>query len=146
MPHKARQPPPERRRLTPADVSKVVCLIQDWPATRITWPLLVSRVAAHVGHKWTRQALEKHEAIKAAYQGVRDGKRASARGAPVDPAEIVMGRRVEALQQEVERLRRQLAAYEERFVRYEYHAAKNGLTPGQLGAPLPPIDRGRTDV
>ena len=59
---------------------------------------------------------------------------------------MVWQRRAEALQQEVERLKRELTAYEERFIRYEYNAHAHGISPAELGKPLPPIDRGRTDV
>jgi len=137
---------PERRRVTEADVSKVIGLIQTWPDTRITWPLLVERVSSYLGQSWTRQALERHEPIKTAYQAVRDGRRRARASSPVDPAETVWKRRAEALHAEVEELKRRLERYEERFVRYEYNASKHGLKSGVLGQPLPPIDRGRTDV
>jgi hypothetical protein len=141
-----KQAAPEWRKMTEADLSKVVGLIQAWPDSRITWPLLVERVASYVGCSWSRQALERHSAIKAAYQAVRDGRRGGTRTSPADPAETVLKRRLEALQAEVEGLKRRLERYEERFVRYEYNAAKNGLSPGLLSQPLPPIDRGRTDA
>lgn len=143
-PRRAR--PRERRNLTTADVSKVVDLIRSWPENRVTWMLLVERVATYVGHRWTRQALEKHEAIKGAYQAAREGRRPASRAATRDPAEVVWQRRAEVLQQEVERLKQQLATYEERFVRYEYNAHARGIDPAELGRPLPGIDRGRTDV
>lgn len=135
----------ERRHLTSADISKVVGLIQSWPEGRITWPLLVEYVALYVGHRWTRQALERHEAIKSAYLSVRDG-RTSTTSRTQDPAEVVRQRRTETLQRKVEQLKQQLATYEERFVRYEYNAHVRGVSPAELDRPLPEIDRGRTDV
>ena len=145
-PSPRRAKPRERRNLTTADVSKIVDLIRSWPESRITWPLLVEHVATYVGYRWTRQALEKHEAVKGAYQAAREGRRPASHATTRDPAEVVWQRRAEALQQEVERLKRELTAYEERFIRYEYNAHAHGISPAELGKPLPPIDRGRTDV
>lgn len=136
---------PQVRKLTQMDVENIVGLIERWPATRVTWPSLVDKVATTLGHTWTRQALERHEAIKAAYQRVRDRRRPPGRRQPTDPAEVILTRRAEALFKEVEQLRRQLTAYEERFVRYEYNAAMRGLTPQELAASLPAIDRGRSE-
>ena len=133
------------RKLTETDVASIVTLVEGWSGKRITWPALCERVAASVGQSWTRQALEKHPSIKEAYQRVRDGNRKPGRKRSTDPTDVILMRRVEHLTEEVEKLRNQLSAYEERFVRYEYNAAARGLTPQQLGAPLPAIDRGRSD-
>ena len=136
-----------RRNLTPADVSRIVSLIESWPETRITWPLLVRHVEGFVGHTWTRQALERHEVIKAAYQAARNGGRGAAvrRGSGGATEEVLL-RRIEALQGEIERLKQQIATYQERFTRHEYNAHARGISPAELGMPLPPIDRGRTDA
>jgi len=146
-PSKGSRRAPERRNLTPADVSRIVSLIESWPETRITWPLLVRHVEGFVGHAWTRQALERHEAIKAAYQAARDGRRGTAvrRGSGGATEEVLL-RRVESLQGEIDRLKQQIATYQERFVRYEYNAHSRGISPAELGMPLSSIDRGRTDT
>ncbi len=146
-PSRGRKRAPGRRNLTPADVSRIVSLIESWPETRITWPLLVRHVEGLVGHAWTRQALERHGSIKAAYHAARDGRRGAAvrRGSGGATEEVLL-RRVEALQGEIERLKQQIATYQERFARHEYNAHARGISPAALGMPLPPIDRGRTDV
>ncbi len=64
----------------------------------------------------------------------------------MEPAEVIAVRRIEAFQDEIANLKRTVAAYEERFVRYLYNAHARGITPGQLAAELPSIDRGQTDA
>ena len=142
-------PTPRRtaiRKLNESDVQNIVGIIDGWPSQSMTWVALVDQVTAVLGHTWTRQALEKHEAIKAAYQRVRDDRRPGGKRQPTDPAEVLLTRRVEGLKQEVEQLRRQVAGYEERFIRYQYNAYAQGMTPQELERPLPPIDRRRSDI
>lgn len=122
-------------------------VLRSWPAAKLTWGHLVDAVETYLGHRWTRQALEKQDAIKSAFQerkdALRGGRRAST--APTDPAEVVLQRRVGDLTKQVEDLKRQIASYEDLFIRHHYNAHARGVTAAELAMPLPRIDRGQTD-
>jgi hypothetical protein len=137
-----------QRKLSSLDVTKICSLLESWQGRKITWDLVVEHTEGYVGHRWTRQALEKHERIKTAYQTRRTALRTG--GAPrrpesVDPADILLRRRVEELQAEIGQLKAQIATYEDLFIRHHYNAHARGISEGELAAPLPPIDRGQTD-
>jgi hypothetical protein len=122
-------------------------MLDGWESgERLTWERLVVRVEEFLRHRWTRQTLEANPDIKAAYLRQRDreiaGKPAPK---PKDPVEVVQKRQVDALNAEIASLKRTLAGYEERFVRYEYNAYRAGITSEQLGKEIDKPDRGRTD-
>jgi hypothetical protein len=147
--HRGGRSKQSQRKLSSLDVTKICSLLESWPSRKITWDLVVEHIESYIGHRWTRQALEKHERIKTAYQTRRTALRtggAPGRPASVDPADILLRRRVEELQAEIGRLRAQIATYEDLFIRHHYNAHARGVSEGELAAPLPPIDRGQTDA
>jgi hypothetical protein len=136
------------RKLSQLDVTKICSLIGSWPGSKITWDLVVEHVQSFVGHRWTRQALEKHDRIKTAYHARRNSLRSGnrrRRTAPLNPAEVLLRQRVEGLQAEIDGLKAQITAYEDLFIRHHYNAHARGISEAELAAPLPPIDRGQTD-
>ena len=147
MPRLKRLVPSRRRHLDAGAISAVVTIIDGWPeGSRMIWDALTDKVGEIVGHRWTRQALERSPAIKAAYLASVERSRSGRPRKVVDPAEVVAARRLEALAAEVGELKRKLAAYEERFVRHIYNAQNQGISAGQLAAPMLAVDRRQTDV
>lgn len=147
MPRLKRLVPSRRRHLDAGAISAVVTIIDGWPeGSRMIWDALTDKVGEIVGHRWTRQALERSPTIKAAYLASVERSRSGLPKKVVDPADVVMARRSEALAAEIGELKRKLAAYEERFVRHIHNAQNQGISAGQLAAPMPAVDRRQTDV
>ncbi|MDT7953870.1 MAG: hypothetical protein RQ966_20415 [Acetobacteraceae bacterium] len=128
-------------------MAAIVGMVDGWDgANHLTWGRLVERVEEFLRHRWTRQTLEANPDIKAAYLRHRDRELAGRPAPnPKDPIEVVHKRQVDALNAEIAALKRTLAAYEERFVRYEYNAYRAGLSSEALGMEITKPDRGRTD-
>ncbi len=147
LPRKPTAPPKAKRRvLGPTEAAASVGILDTWPeGERLTWDALVSRIEQHCGHRWTRQTLESHPDIKAAYLRRRDAAARPKTGRQADPAEVVHQRQVESLKAEVSALKRRLAAYEEMFVRHHYNAERRGVTVADLERELPKTDKGQTD-
>ena len=147
MPRLKRIVPSRRRHLDAAAIAAVVTIVDGWPeGSRVVWEELANRVEEIVGHRWTRQALERSPAIKSAYLASVERSRAGVPRKVVDPAEVVALKRSEAVAAEIAELKRKLAAYEESFVRHIYNAQRVGISAGQLAAPMPAVDRRQTDV
>lgn len=145
-----------RRRLTKADVDRVVDLVRQWPEMPMTWELIVAAVARDVrmidnGKKvgmqtWSRQALSNHAAIKKAYQARRaelnEEKAAPKARRSRDPEIIVLRKEVEALRLENTVLRETIAEYENRFATMVHNRALGAQTEQELLKPLKPkLDR-----
>ncbi|NUB24268.1 hypothetical protein [Azospirillum brasilense] len=130
-----------RVRITDQHVDAIRNIIERWPRP-ITWNEIIAESAKHLGHTWTRQALERHEAIKAAYAAKRDAR---PEPCPIDPAVALLTQQVERQVQEIGRLERLVESYKDLFIRYQYNAYARGITPAELEMPLPPIDRRRSE-
>lgn len=130
-----------RVRITDQHVDAIQNIIERWPRP-ITWNEIIAETARTLGHMWTRQALERHEAIKAAYAAKKD---APSKPGPIDPAVALLTERVERQAQEIGRLEKLVESYKDLFIRYQYNAHARGITPAELEMPLPPIDRRRSD-
>jgi len=120
----------------------VICdIIERWPRP-ITWNEIIAETAKALGHDWTRQALERHEAIKTAYAAKRDAR---PEPDPIDPAVAFLTEKVERQAREIERLEKLIESYKDLFIRYQYNAHARGITPAELEMSLPPVDRRRSD-
>src|SRR3954469_8090769 len=80
-----------RVRITNQHVDAIRGIIERWPSP-ITWNEVIAESARTLGHTWTRQALERHEAIKTAYAAKRDAR---PEPGPIDPAVALLTQKVE---------------------------------------------------
>ncbi len=147
---KRREAGPHRARLTPETIDKIVGLIGDWPANRVlTWEKVLDQAETYLRHRWTRQGLERHGAIKQAFETKRrvfhafgrTGRAVKRRSPEREACEQSRTR----LAQELAEVRSTLARYDDLFVRHHANALGHGLTIQQLEAQLLPPDRRRTD-
>lgn len=121
-------------------------IIDGWESGgRLVWERLADRVGELLGHRWTRQALERCPAIKQAYLASVDRSRTGKPRRSADPADVVAKRQADAAKAEIADLKRKLVAYEELFVRHHHNAQARGISAAELDAPMPRIDRRRTD-
>ncbi len=135
-----------RRHLDGAAIAGVVTVIHGWEAGRkIAWEPLADRVGEILGHRWTRQALERCPAIKNAYLAAVERSRDGRPQKVAEPAETVFKKQIDAARAEIAELKRKLAAFEELFVRHHHNAQARGIGASELAAPMPPVDRRQTD-
>lgn len=137
-----------RRRLKPEEIADLVREIRTWDYARepLTWEAIIDLAEGLFGHRWRRQTLEGHDAVKKAFQKRQEEGPRKARRAPRDAAMALYAKKVEALMEENRLLAEKLAAYEQRFARWAVNAfLLKGLTEGELDAKLLPTDRGQTD-
>jgi hypothetical protein len=125
------------RHLTRTDILRICRLIEDWPLPTLSWDALCREVEIHIGHRYTRQSLEKKPEIKAKYLA-RQAHRTKV--VPVDEAEMTIQR----LKHRVAELEKTLADYDQRFLRHVEAAVRWNKSPQDLEEPLivePPLPR-----
>lgn len=114
----------------------VICRLIDESLRPMTWDEIVDEAEKEFGHRWTRQGLEKHDRIKAAYLARRDSP---AKKQAIDPAVALLADKVERQSQEIERLKQLIGSYKDLFIRYQANAHARGISPAELEAALPTI-------
>lgn len=135
-----------RQILSVEGKQRVVRAIQALPSDSVlTWKQVERIASEHAGrgYKWTRQALERHDEIKAAYLDHEDARKKRLRDGGRRRKGLTESQKVARLEQEVESLRATLNEYDQRFVTYLANAIAHGLTAQQLSAALPPPSRGQ---
>lgn len=133
--------------LDDAAVEQIVRILDGW-TEKLTWDLLIAAIKKRLNREYTRQALDKHERIKTAFQLTKERLGAAPKVKSPDklsPAEVqVLSDRVQRLQAENERLKVENVRLLEQFVVWAYNAHLRGLSKEVLSAPLPAVDRDRT--
>lgn len=117
------------RHLTKTDVLQVCSIIENWPLPTLTWDALCREVELNLGHRYTRQSLEKKTEIKIRFQA----RRANPKKAVIsDETE----RTIDRLRARVAQLEKALAEYDLRFLRHIDKAIQWNKSPQDLEAPL----------
>lgn len=132
------------KHLTERDIGLVVGLIDGWDG-KLTWDMLCEAAAKTLESRPTRQTLNSHRRIKAAFSSKKDLLRSgveSKRPASLD----IAGQRIKRLEHENNRLKAENATLIEQFIRWQYNAYKRGITKQVLEAPMPFIDRDSSEV
>lgn len=145
MAQQSRKPVKNRgKNLTDDAIEKVVRVIDGWSDKPLTWDALVDALVARLHCRYTRQALHKHERIKAAYTQ-RKGALAGADAPPRGSGQMVEAMaRIERLEAENRRLEAENQRLLEQFVTWAYNAHTRGLTKEFLSQPLPRVNRDQT--
>lgn len=132
------------KHLTDSRIETVVGVLDGWRG-KLTWNLLIDKLEPLIG-RYTRQALDRHQRIKDAYQARKEalsGREEGAVSATTQEIQLLLDR-IEGLKAKNERLERENNALLEQFVRWAYNAHTQGISQEQLNAPLPGTDRGAT--
>ena len=119
----------------------IIEIIRRWDATKtkLTREGLVKRVSCQLGFVVTRQGLMKRDPIRKAYEErEREILEGQAISDPKEPLEEIYQRRLKAKDEELEKAKKKIAAFEELFVRYRYNAIQIGIDPARLEAPVLP--------
>ena len=133
---------PRSPNLDNVRIRVIVDLVRRLPGTP-TWARIVRAIGEETGAAYTRQALQAHAPIKAAYDSRRRGDPAAPAGPRLSARARSALDRDARMREEIIELRRQLDAYHERFVRWAHNAHARGLTESIFERDLPPINRAR---
>lgn len=129
---------------------KLIVEIIDGMGKELSWNGLIEAVALRLGRTYTRQALHKHERIRAAFTHRKQGTAAATdKPEPKRRGSIELQKaleRIERLTAQNQRLEMENNRLLERFARWAYNAHTRGLDEEFLNRPLPPVDRGQTRV
>lgn len=139
-----------RRKLTGQRVQFIVGLIEDWPLRKIlTWEGVVALILKETGHVWTRQGLQAHDDIKAAYAAKTSAYRGFHKTGKIPknktPTQSIWEQKVKREQDKYSKLQKTLRWFDERFVRHIANAIRFGITQEQLEEPTIAPERGQTD-
>lgn len=130
----------KRETITDTRERDIIEIIRSWDATKtkLTREGLVKRVTCQFGFVVTRQGLMKRDAIRKAYEERdREILEGQALSNPKEPLEEMFQRRLKAKDEELEKAKKTIIAFEELFVRYRYNATRIGIDPAKLEVPIP---------
>lgn len=130
-------------------IELIVGVLDGWVG-KLTWDLLTEAIEERMRIRYTRQALDKHARIKAAFQLTKErlsGTPRSERKLRLSEAEIeVLTQRYERMQAENVRLKHENNRLLEQYQTWLYNAHLKGLTKDYLDSPLPCVDREQTKL
>lgn len=133
------------KNLTDDAIEQIVRLLDGWSG-KLTWEALIDAIVARLHCRYTRQALYKHERIRAAYALRKEalgGQRENE--VPRGSQQVVeLKGRVARLEAENQRLEAENQRLLEQFVVWAYNAHTRGLDKDFLSHPLPRVNRDQT--
>ncbi|WP_159876077.1 hypothetical protein [Aquitalea denitrificans] len=128
------------KHLSLKDIDIFVQLIDAWEG-KITWESLCEEGEKLVGFRPTRQTLNAHKKIKAAYLSRKENLKAGFTPSKRPASLAIAEQRIHRLENTNIRLEKENERLLIQFVRWQYNAYKHGMSKEMLDAPLPPIDR-----
>lgn len=133
------------KNLTDDSIEQIVRLLDGWEG-KLTWEALIDATVTRLHYKYTRQALHKHERIRAAYAlrkkslgGQKEAVVPRGSGALTDAMA-----RIARLEAENQRLEAENLRLLEQFIVWAYNAHTRGLDKEFLSQPLPRVNRDQT--
>lgn len=134
------------RHLNADQCQSIALLITSFRGT-VCWGDVIDLGEEVTKHRYSRQALEKKDVIRAAFTQAtqRDQGQGQLKGAPRKSAEVrVLEARIERLQAEVQLLKTIDAQHREQFILWAENARRHGLDDAKLNKPLTRIERRAT--
>ncbi|OYY94430.1 MAG: hypothetical protein B7Y41_06235 [Hydrogenophilales bacterium 28-61-23] len=140
--------PLARRRAKNLDdkaIEAIIGILDGW-AEALTWERLIEAIEGRLYARYTRQALFKHERVRAAFVLRKEAlSQMGTKRARQGPPELVAAvERIARLEAQVQRLDAENKQLLEQFVRWAYNAFTRGLDQDFLNRPLPQVNRGQT--
>jgi hypothetical protein len=136
---------PSRKRARNLDdnaIEQIVEILDGWNSPKLTWELLIEEVFLRMRAHYTRQALNNYVRIKESFAG---RKQELAGCAPKDvKAENLEQQRIDRLEAEIERLKRENNALLEQFNRWVYNGYLKQMDERMrdfMNQPLPSVHR-----
>lgn len=141
-----RRKAPSRRskNLSDGAIEQVVRVLDAWSG-KLTWEGLVDALVPRLHFRYTRQALHKHERIRAAFTLRKKALPGSTVSGPEDACKVGSdAAQIARLRAENARLELENQRLLEQFVVWAYNAHTRGLSAEFLSQPLPRVNRGQT--
>jgi hypothetical protein len=132
------------KHITDKDVERIVEILDGWQ-DKLTWEALCGACLPVIGAQPARQTLLKFSRITSAFSACKKRLKEGMPKVSLPPSIRVAVERINRLEQENERLKRENAELLQQFVVWQYNAYAHGLSDHILNNPLPTIDRGQTD-
>ncbi|MFL1484786.1 hypothetical protein [Marinobacter sp. LN3S78] len=131
------------KHLTENDVNRILALIEGWKYD-LKWDALVKACEISLGIKTTRQALNRKQQIKDAFQLYKRSQKLDLSGATAArPNDINTAHaRIEGLLGKIRKLEYENKALKEKFLTWQYNAEQRGMTQESLNRPIPRHDSG----
>lgn len=133
------------KHLSSSDIKAIVNLIRGWQEYKLTWPAIIEAVEPLVGKRPTRQSLSSNEAISEAYKVKKDTLKGKGPLKPRPSSLKAAAERIANLEAEIEEIKEQNRRLKQQFTIWQYNAYKHGMKEHHLNAPMPKIDRERSD-
>lgn len=130
------------KNLDDGNIKQIVEILDGWSG-KLTWELLIDDIALRMHNRYTRQALNKHERIRHAFDLRKKTDDATVRKVSSPELQVAL-ERIAKLESENKRLESENQRLLEQFVRWAYNAHTRGLDHAFLSRPLPPVNRGQT--
>lgn len=131
------------RKLTDRDIEKTVLLLDAWTG-KLTWNRFLAVLETEIGRRYSKTAMHNHVRIKDAYSRakVRIRNDGSGEGKAPKHGDYALAhafKKIDTLQNRIDRLTAENVALLERFRCWYYNAMAHGMTEEQLDRPLPRI-------
>ncbi len=133
------------KHLTSKDINILINLIDNWEG-KLGWEALCDAVVPLIGVRPTRQTLNSHAQIKAAFGHKKKQQKTGFVSTKRPPSLNIAEQRIKRLENENDRLKAENASLLERFLRWQYNAYKHGVNKDKLDALLPDIDRDTSEM
>ena len=132
------------KHITDKDIERIVEILDGWQ-DKLIWEALCDACMPIIGTKPARQTLLKFSRITTAYDACKKRLKEGLPKTSLPPSMRVAVERINRLEQENERLKRENAELLQQFVTWQYNAYAHGLDNRLLNKQLPAIDRGQTE-
>ena len=133
------------KHLNKKDIEAIVNIIHAFDGSKLTWKWICKASEPKVGKKPTRQSLSANSLIKDAFDAKKAALKLKVPDKPRPSSLTAAADRIARLESELHAQKRKNSGLLEQFVVWQYNAYKHGLDESKLNAPLPRIDRERTE-
>ncbi len=138
-----------KRQLSADDKGKIISMLVGWSGTKLTWDLLCIEVKQQLLLQISRQALDRHDDIKTAFEVRKEELRQGPSNKPVAGRTVMEQKLLEILERqenEISTLKAINSEYALMFQRWAANADQHGLSLKILNQALPPINRQASKV
>lgn len=137
---------PRARNLDDRVIEQIVQILDGWTG-KLSWDLYIKAISARLRATYTRQALSNHTRIKEAFA---ERKKALAGREQVSfenksPELQLALERIQRLEAENERIKRENNTLLMQFVRWAYNASTRKLDVDFLNQPIPGVNRDKSE-
>ncbi len=133
------------KHLNKKDIQAIVSMIRGWQEYKLTWSTIIDAVEPLVGKRPTRQSLSANSVISHAYRVKKSAIQGKITPKPRPASLKVAAMRIASLEAELAEVKEHNRSYKQKFTIWQYNAYKHGMKEHQLNAPMPKIDRERSD-